>query len=428
MSLGIRLLADLSKPLCPQEEFILRIERWLLARYAEMRPKTRREVVDSSLTLYCTMHPAAEEFEIAFIAPSQLVASANTTTCGPGYHVFVTSLLKDLAVEFNARWEEPSDDSGEFGDEAGYFFTGDEKRLNEEMATWLAALARIFFDGALDSDAGNIALCMPMNQRFEVKDPALTTLGPRSREWLRRTAQDGLGGTDFFAWWAPGFNAEYYLRRALAQMWVDVRWRPAINDSEETTLQNVADCLHKAYELDPGLPYPWAEWEQVLDLLGHHGEEAELVRARAQGEPTIGYRRRDVTVTLPGGWSIRVPGSFSEFQLDDENDFFAVDPPREIWFTAYSSNKASAGSAFRAMRKEVKKERPDYLIENDDYLSRAAVSRKRRDNGEEYLLLNSSNLGVGVRSVCTIVFSDPADKDWALETWRSLKPPSANES
>ena len=61
----------------------------------------------------------------------------------------------------------------------------------------------------------------------------------------------------------------------------------------------------------------------------------EMVRERATGTPAIGYRRGHVTVTLAGGWRIRVPGSFSDFNFNHENDLFALDPPREVWFTSY---------------------------------------------------------------------------------------------
>ncbi|HXR40505.1 MAG TPA: hypothetical protein VN776_15495 [Terracidiphilus sp.] len=427
MSLGIRLLAHLSRPSTTQEELIVQMESWLRLKYSDMLPRTRREVVDSTPTLFCRMHPAAEEFELSFVGPSQLVASANTTTVGPGYHVFLTSVLKDLAHEFHARWVRAAEDSEDYGDETGYFFTGDEKRLNAEMMSWLAALAKIFFDGSLDPDDRGIALCLPMNPQFEVEQPASTPLGPRDREWLHRTAQDGGSGTDFFAWWTPGFNAEYYLGRALAQMWTDVRWRPPISESETLALEDVAGSLRRAYELNPSLRYPWAEWKQVLELLNRDGAEAELVNSRVEGEPTIGYRRKEVTVALPGGWGIKTPGSFSDFEPDDDNDLCAIDPPREIWFTAYRFEAASSPSAFESVKNDRKKSGADYLIERDDYFAQATISNKRRETGEEYFVLNSSNLAIGTRAVCTILFSDPDQEDWAVETWQSIQPPPTSE-
>jgi len=423
MSLGIRLLAHLSKPSATQEELIVRIDDWLRLQYSDMVPKTRREVVDSTPTLFCQFHPAAEELELSFVGPSQLVASANTSTVGPGYHVFISSVLRELAHDFNARWERPSEDSEDYGDETGFFFTGDTKNLNDEMTAWLAALANTFFDGSLDSEDGGIALCLPMNPQFEAEQPAWTPLGPRDLEWLHRTAQDGVNGIDFFAWWIPGFNAEYYLGRALAQMWVDVRWRPPINDSEMLLLEEVAGDLQRAYELNPGLQYPWAEWKQILELLNREGAEAELVNFRVRAAPTIGYRRNYVTVALPGGWRIKIPGSFSDFDPDDDNDLCAVDPPKEIWFTAYRFGEASTPNGFATVKNDRKNNAADFLIERSDYFAQATISNKRRETGEGYFVLNSSNLAIGTRAVCTILFSDPDQKNWAVETWRSIQPP-----
>jgi hypothetical protein len=77
MSLGIRLLAQLSRPSPTPEELIVRIDDWMLLKYSDMLPRTRREIVDSTPTLFCRMHPAAEDIELSFIGPSQLVAAAN---------------------------------------------------------------------------------------------------------------------------------------------------------------------------------------------------------------------------------------------------------------------------------------------------------------------------------------------------------------
>jgi len=98
VSLGLRLLAKLSAPALAPEELMRRIECWILQEYPELLPRTRQEVVESAPTLFCQLHPAAEEIELALIDPDHVVVSANTTTVGPGYHIFLTSLLKKWAV------------------------------------------------------------------------------------------------------------------------------------------------------------------------------------------------------------------------------------------------------------------------------------------------------------------------------------------
>jgi len=431
MSLGLNLLAHLSQPSPDPEQLILQLEAWLQRKYADMLPQTRRESTNSVPALFCQLHPAAEEFELSLVGPAKLVASASTSVLGPGYHVFLCELLRDLAHDFNGAWETPAADSEEYLDETGFFFTGDEQGLRSEMTSWLAGIARCFSpDGPLDlDDPKGTALCLPINPQFEDDHPARTPLGPRDRDWIERTARDGNSGTDFFAWWMPGFNAEYYLRRALAHMWTNVRWRLPVNDSERSVLEDTADSLRRAYGLDPNLQYPWAEWKQVLDLLNQESDETELVNSHAYGTPTIGYRRRSVTVTLPGRWSVKIPGSFSDCKLDEEGDFCTVDPPREIWFSVYDLKGGPSPAVFESRKRSMQAARnPDYVVERENYFAQATISKKQLNTGEEYSVLNSFNLTLGGQLILTIVFPGPEQQDWAMETWRSIKPPSISEA
>jgi hypothetical protein len=384
-------------------------------------------MAEVSPTLFCLLHPAAEEIEFELKDPEHIVVSANTTTVGPGYHMFLSTLLKDWANDFGASWEpedDPEGDAPEFLDETGFFFTGDQARLYEEMTRWLQALANTFFDGTFDLQSRGTALCMPINPQFDADETAITSVGPRDRAWLTETAEDGRRGSDFFAWWSPGLDAKYFLRRALVQMWTNVRWRRPALESEELMLAEVAECLRSAHALDPSLAYPWAEWADIADYLDDDSDEREWLRKQVHSAPTVGYRRRDVVVSLPGGWSMKVPGSFTDFELDGESDLCALDPPREIWFTAYESATAGSSKTFETAKKALKKTRPEFVYERDRCISEAKITNKQRDTGEHYFVLNSSTHAPAKRIVCTILFSESGDREWALNTWRSIQPPS----
>jgi hypothetical protein len=123
---------------------------------------------------------------------------------------------------------------------------------------------------------------------------------------------------------------------------------------------------------------------------------------------------------------MKMPGSFSDFEPDENNDLCAVDPPKEIWFTAYRFDGAYSPSGFESAKNERKRVRVDYLVERDDYLAQATICKKLRETGEEYFVLSSSNLAIGARAVCTILFSDPEEEAWAIDTWRSIQPPEAS--
>lgn len=205
-------------------------------------------------------------------------------------------------------------------------------------------------------------------------------------------------------------------------MWSQVRWRPPANGSERNLLKDVANSLHIANKLNPSLNYPWGEWAEVLEFLGSDDEEKEWVRSQSKAPPTIGYRRHNVTVRLPDNWSLRLPGSFSDFNSDEDNDLCALDPPREIWFTVFRSTAAPYDQGFESKRQQILQAKPELLHEDNDYIAKAAIQEKFRESGQRYFVLNSSNVCPLKRAECTILFENPEEREWAIDVWRSLKP------
>jgi hypothetical protein len=424
MSLGLNLIAKSSVPLPSLEIFAHELAHWLRETYSHLFPKVRIGEVDESRVVFCQLHPSTEEFELVLIDSTSLVTSANTTTVGPGYHIFLTALLKDCATKFGLTWQEDAESNNGYGDDTGFFFSGDEPRLREEMTWWLKALARTFFDGTFGPEDTDIALCMPLNPQFNAGQAAITPMGPRTRDWLLKTAEDGKHGSDFFAWWDSGLGAGYHLGRALAHMWSNVRWRKPMSESEKDVLADVANSLSSAYRLDPTLQYPWSEWLEILDLLETGEEERTWLIQRAIEPGQIGYRRGSVRTSLNGGWTIKVPGAFSDFDSDEDGAISAIDPPREIWFTAYQSQGKPSTALWIERKREIRAGKPEFLLELDSRIATATVSEKLSEAGKPYFILHSSVVCPGKRCVCTILFHEGGDKDWALETWKSIQPPS----
>src|SRR5580700_11695390 len=101
------------------------IADWVEQKCSDLLPKTRQGFVELSPTVFCQLHPGAEEVELSLIDPEHLVVSANTSTVGPGYHIYLSLLLQDWAHDFHASWQRPDEESEDYCDEAEYFFTGD---------------------------------------------------------------------------------------------------------------------------------------------------------------------------------------------------------------------------------------------------------------------------------------------------------------
>jgi hypothetical protein len=422
LGVGFQLLGRFERTLSSPDEILREMEKWVRKYCFDLAASTRIGFSETTPTLFCQLHPAAEELELAVLDLDHFAASAKTSTVGPGFHIFLCDMLRKLGKQFGVQWETSNED---YFDEADYFSTGNQNHVFEEMARWLNGLSRCFFEGTFAEEAGDMptVLCLPIGVAFEADARAVTPLGPRDVAWLKKVAADGSAGRDFFAWWNPALNAEYFLGRALVRMWTNVRWRKPVNDGERETLNYVANSLETALKLDPQLSYPWAEWAEILDFLERDGSESEQVRWRGSGTAKIGYRRRNVAQHLPGHWIIKLPGSFSEFEADEEGDFFAQDPPRTIWFTSYNFVDEPERMFTEAYR-EVLQKRPALLEERDGYIARAEINQKTADDGE-YFVLSSSNICRKGRSVLTIIFTSPEERSWAENVWRSLQSPKA---
>jgi hypothetical protein len=376
---------------------------------------------DNGAPVLClSLHPAAEDVEVIADGATSVVVSAKTSTVGPGYHAYLCELLDEMSRTLSVRWL-PPDEKGEIGDETGYFQHRDIHQLEHEMLVWLGALAKDFVQHPPESGESTM-LSMPIGHTYDSDTPVLTPLGPRDQGWFVRVAADPRDGIDFFPWWSVGRGAGFYLGRALCRMWSDVRWRPPLDDAETALLDGVLEDLAAAWRPDPNRDYPWREWAEIAVHVGREEFVPSEVGRRAFRDaqaPLVGYRRRMVRVYVAGGWSIRLPGSFAE-RWDDDDSWCAWDATRTVWFTAF----AVAGSGPPRSAEELLSWAPEPEGEGLEHrggelISKATVGRIEED-GEWLWRLRVHAAVPGHRVVCSIVYSDPAHRDWAIETWRSV--------
>ncbi len=424
MSIGLYLLGQFKKPQLQPNEVLRQFEVSILNECTELLPATRYGSIDGKFCLFSTFHPSGEEVEIVLQDPSHVTVSAKTSTVGPGYHIFLCDLIRRWTNKLSIIWQEfTADDDTMYRDETDYFFSRNERKVYDEMERWLRTLTGSFFDGTIDRNSKEIALCMPMNVLFESDSLAITQLGPRDEDWLYRMSQGSIHPREFFPWYEAGLNAEYHLGRALAQMWSDVRWRKPVNNHEAALLRSTLKSLSTSYRMDPSLNFPWNEWKELLNLAGE--SVPDFVYKKASGPGYIGYRRASVKTCLPGNWWIKTEGSFSAFESEQDGTLSSFDPPREIWFTAYSFSTENPEEAFNKTRDNTLSEKHELIQQENKYISVADISQNNK--GNRHYLLRSKNIGVLCRSICTLVFQRPEDRDWAIRTWRSLKPPIGSE-
>lgn len=359
--------------------------------------------------LVVTLHPGAEPVALSFEG-ERVRLTAHTATAGPGFHRHVV----DVAEALDVRW-----DRG--GDATGWRDRRDPEALEAVYLDWLReAAARIL---ALRAEgAEGFALALPAGAAFQHDDAVATPLGPRSVEWLEATRDDARAGVDVFAWWGPARDAAYYRGLALVEMWRSVRWRPPLTEEEAALMRAIASWVEKAHGLDPSMELPWAEQSELLTCLDESSLRATRGHLKAQSlpPPRIGYRRRPVRVELSGGWWLTIPGELAE-GWDERGTWIGWDAGRSILFNSFTAR----GDGLPPSTEDTLSRMP--LLEGDELLELergelrgVAALTEVEDDGQLVHRLEAHAAMGPHAAVGTLVFVDPTDRDWALDTWASL--------
>jgi hypothetical protein len=394
---------------------------------------------DEKPVLLVALHPSAPAVEVRLGASGRIRAGATTATAGPGYHIYLCELFRQMSLEFGFRWvaDDCSDPTGYFrapsapssGPLSG-IRPGARESCEKHFLRWLADAC-----GRAPS-----ALGVPAGHGFTYPAEVLTPLGPRTRAWLAGVCADPEKGRDFFAWWAPHLDAAFYRGRALVRLWCDFFWRPPLTEEEGEVADQIANDLASAFKLDPGAELPWPEWLELLSAIrgdddgfcvtpNDPGLSIELWKRagplpQPSGGARVGYRRCPVRVALDGGWSIEVPGELAR-ERNQDHTWDAWDRTRTVWFQALRFTKRdgappTAAEAAEVGRRSLPEGDPLDPLDRDG-LRGEAVFGPVEEDGRTLWRLSGVTGGAGQLAVCNVYVENPADRDWAVRTWHSLR-------
>jgi hypothetical protein len=351
---------------------------------------------------------------------------ADTAPVGPGYHVYHCSLLKKLASAFGIAWEPGNHDRGT-GDPTGFFDTGDEMALYRAVLHWFQEQAVAKLVEAQDTGR-RVQLLLPEGVEYITEDRVATPMGPKSLAWLELVASRPMHAIPIFPWWEPGDDARAMLSRALGQMWMDVRWRPPLNKAEHGTLLEVISLLETVHAAQPTLDLPWREWSEIYRYLGASGPMVQEVAAHADlvTGPLIGYRRGTVRRRVMGGWSLEVPGSFAE-KWEDRSTWVGWEDGRSVWLTCFANRTGQAPSIPPHLALGDASTTWGEVIEyqSERVLGSALLDRSIDEDGGKTWQLATRSAVAGHLAVATICFAEDDERDWGLQTWRSIQHESA---
>lgn len=388
---------------------------------------------------FLQLFPNASELMISLAEDGEVELDATTSPIGAGYHMLVAVYIDAIQKQLGVRWSEVSD-------EADFYESKDAERVRGAFVDWSRALANSMMSNKGESDSG-LLVCMGMGEYFLYPAPFITPFGPVTETNMRLRAESDHAAGAWMPWMDPAPDARTILTAAKSLMWCGVVWRPVDpDDAPEAELpphramMQALDLLEAAHELDPELDYPWHEWLELLELADDDRAITPIVESRASQTPEpdepIGYRRHDVTLLLPFGASITVPGQLTHMLTEEA--WLAAGGPCSIHITPFSANEENGETTTSAAAMLNEAWGPfmsdfegEEIGEPFDFSSDGAVGRARHriaptDDAEPSEDEGPTYLTQGIVAVpgsflyCTLMYSDESEREWAERCFRSI--------
>ena len=413
-SLEVRLEGQASKrgliPRMPGGERLLAdAAAWLTAEYPEeVRSSRQRTLPSGDAELHVDLHPAAPDLFLTASDGGVVRVHGETVQGGPGYHRFVGRVLERLGRELSIDWDEAT---------AGAAFA-ERPEVEQAYLAWLGPTLNQVRIARQRSSAG-FQIGTPPGTRYAFEGAIATVLGPRDDTWLESAVADPRVAIEVTPWWSDATDSQYLLNRALALMWLQVRWRKPAVDGEAELLEEVHRLLSKAYPIEPDLPYPWHAWAEVVAYSGIEDGMARQVNSRNLLEAPVapvGYRRDPVTISHEG-WALEIPGEYAERRTDEE--WWGGGAGRSITLAATDTGDMSAQAFLAQVGGDLGREALTH--QEGPVVGRARITSDD-SSGVAVGVLDGFSAVNGSGAAIRIVFDDPEDWQWALDLWRSLAP------
>jgi hypothetical protein len=403
---------------------------WINGEYAGYVRSARIEGTVESAELLLDVHPAAEPVSITADAEGRVVASADTSAVGPGYHTFVARVLERLEGELGIEWSREHEARPI---DAPPAWVGARTPLAERPSVERAHLALLgrTITRAIElrrRGAPAFQVGTRPGTQFTFEGAVATPVGPRDDAWLVQAVKDPRVATDIRPWWLDATDARYLLQRALVLLWTEIRWRPPADDLERATMDEALSLLRRALPSDPTLAYPWREWAELIELRGIGDPMAERVAQRVastdQQRPLIGYRRRPVSI-IHEGWALQVPGSFGERRTAEE--WTGSERGRRVTLAAVTTATANGipMSAEWFLTRVANDLPGEVMHHRDGELQGRARITTDQASGVEVAVLEGFSAVTGRGAAIRIEFEEAGDWRWAIDLWRSLRPAAA---
>ncbi|HMN40014.1 MAG TPA: hypothetical protein PKE29_04160 [Phycisphaerales bacterium] len=380
---------------------------------------------DDSSRVEVDLYAGTEPVVFEFADDGAVTVEANTGWGGPGFHKWLCELIDAVGAQLGIAWAREEE-----ADETGYFIHRDWNKLSESILNWATALCdMIAKETAKSRGEIQLRIGMPLGFGSNRSGGVETSLGVRAPKWFAAAARDRSMVTELIGWMTPEADADCWRDRALAAMWLHVRWCPPRTETEVALNSYVLRCLQAAFDANDESRLPWGAWKELAEL----NETPIPARAVALAEqhasaPEVGYRRGEITIVPNTGWSMSLPGSMSE-DVDPEGDRLWFDEVHTIRFSSFGVGEEHGQTpSAAALSKELS---PPAGVEHASWsehkvFGRMGVGECEEEDGETCTNCQAVIAAHGQFAVCTVTGNDRSITEFAERVCRSIRGPTGD--
>lgn len=266
-----------------------------------------------------------------------VTGECQTNLLGPGFH--------KAAITFIDKLQQATDTRFEVEDETEYYTERDfEAMKKNHFHKWLAKLFEVIHEQETKGDK-SLCMCWDLYNSYYPTSEDGVVISPfgsfRLAEVISRIEKEGIEplANELFIWNNPEQDAHFHRGLALHALWEDCYFMPSERSEEDARINGyIISELETAASLDPSLPFPKKEYEELCRLHGCTPVPTDGIPTY-ETEFTIGYRRGIVNHKV-GRIRFSLPGSY----LEDSDDGTLVyyDAVADNWHTVrctgYSTN------------------------------------------------------------------------------------------
>lgn len=344
------------------------------------------------------------------VTETLLEAWAVTSIAGPGFHKAVIDILEllehKMVVHFDIQ--DPTDYQNTKG------FGQLQKEHTKDLRELLTSILKERTPESLHTDY--LAWSNPWypTQAYEI----VTPFGSYTKHMIESYLQGSSFlefAQSYFVWFDEGKTPLYHKQIALYQLWNQYKWRKPVTQEEANLIRSIIRHLEVARMVDPAITLPHAVWQDICANNGipylNLNEEADM------NQPNIGYLRHEVHYLLPMNYGLKASGTYA--LSNDDGSLLLRDIGRTIRIQIVPEAVPGQVMDPRNMLEAV-----DFQEEIDGYAYVGQFKEQESDHGTLHILQAFIQGSTSYANVM-IMYQNPEDKVWAMDTLKKIETPSS---